>query len=83
MTTQGSPFKSLREENKPVWANNVTAEYLYAKLSPTESERVNLRSIHDSRQDVFYKVFRITCMSSEPGPLLDKTMAQTSINILN
>lgn len=38
MTTQGSPSMSLREDNKSIWANNVTADYLYAKLSPTESQ---------------------------------------------
>ena len=74
---------SLREENKTVWANNVTADYLYAKLSPTESQRVNLRYRHESRQDVFCKVFHITCLSSEPGPMVDKIMAHTSMKILN
>jgi len=67
---------SLREEKKPVWANKFTADYLYAELSPTESQRVNLRW-----QDVFCKVFHITCMSS--GPMLDKILAHTSVKILN
>ena len=38
MTTQESSFMSLREENKPVWANSVTADYLHAKRSPTEPQ---------------------------------------------
>jgi len=54
MTTQGSPFMSLREENNTAWANNATADYLYAKLSSTESQGVNLRCRHESRQDVFF-----------------------------
>jgi hypothetical protein len=42
MTIQESPFISLREENKPELAYDVTADSLYAKLSPIESKRANL-----------------------------------------